>query len=713
MKIAVVYNRESKKVINLFGVPNREKYGLKAIKRITDALKKGGHHVIALEGDRNLVDRLEEFLPPVIKGERPGMVFNLSYGIQGQARYTHVPSILEMVGVPYVGSGPLAHSLALDKVVAKMIFKQNNLPTPDFTVLYGPGFPEPELEYPLLVKPKNEAVSFGLKIVDNDDELRQAADVIFEEFRQPVLVEKYIDGREINVGLLGNEPPQVFAPAEIAFGEGGPPIYTYEDKTQRSGREIKVICPARISPEIAAHAQELALRAFEALDCYDCARVDMRLDSEGNLYILEVNSLPSLGEHGSYVEAARYMGLDFPALVNRMVEVASARYFGTPSPPGLKVKITDPSVAVFTHITANRDRMERGVQSWTTLSSRTRDPVGMRMAVERLDTAMKKVGLVSARKYSDEPHVYVWETEQGLEGGTLLIGHIDIPLNPVVSAEPFHLDPEWLYGEGSGVSRASIVMLEYALRAMHKVRKLKGVPLGVIFYSDEGLDCRYSAEAIRNTAEASGRVLVLRPGNIGDSVITRRRGQRRYRLTVEGKPLRIGHSLKSREVMYWVFSKLQEVTRLSSKKEFMSVSTVDLRTEAFPMLLPHRAIVTLLLSYLDNKVADRVEMEMRNILRDKSFSTVLALISDRPPMKERRINAMLADKLRKVAEEWDIPLDTESSIWPSVAGLVPPKKPVVCGVGPVAKDIYTSKEAVQRISLVQRTLLLAEFLLKT
>jgi D-alanine-D-alanine ligase len=124
VKVAVVYNRESKNVVNLFGVPNQEKIGKKTIRRIVEALKRGGHQVIALEGDKDLVDRLETFMPRVMKGERPGMVFNISYGIQGQARYTHVPSILEMIGVPYVASGPLAHSLSLDKVVTKMILRQ-------------------------------------------------------------------------------------------------------------------------------------------------------------------------------------------------------------------------------------------------------------------------------------------------------------------------------------------------------------------------------------------------------------------------------------------------------------------------------------------------------------------------------------------------------------------------------------------------------------
>ena len=136
MKVAVVYNRKSEKVINKLGTSNKERYGIKAIDRIVNCLKKGGHQVIALEGDRDLIDNLEEFMPRVMKGERPGMVFNLAYGIQGQARYTHVPGILEMVGLPYVGSGPMAHSLALDKVVAKMIFVQHGLSTPELSLIH-------------------------------------------------------------------------------------------------------------------------------------------------------------------------------------------------------------------------------------------------------------------------------------------------------------------------------------------------------------------------------------------------------------------------------------------------------------------------------------------------------------------------------------------------------------------------------------------------
>lgn len=710
MKIAVIYNRESQKVINLFGQPNREKYGLKAIRRIVDSLKGGGHQVIALEGDKDLVDNLEEFMPRALAGERPGMAFNLSYGIQGQARYTHVPSILEMVGIPYVGSGPLAHSLALDKVVAKMLFRQSGLPTPDFAVLQDPGFAMPELEFPLIVKPKNEAVSFGIRIVNDEQELHAAAEVIFREFSQAVLVERYIEGREINVGLLGNNPPEAFEPAEITFGAGGPRIYTQEDKQRKSGREIGVVCPAPIPPELARNAREIAVKAFNVLGCYDCARVDMRLDEAGNLYILEVNSLPSLGEHGSYVAAAEHVGLGFSALVNRLVEVASARYFGTPTPPQLtREKIADDEL-VFKFITARRDRLERRVEHWVGISSRSDDLVTIQQAAVALDQSLREVGLAALDQLSNLPHVHCWQTPAGLDGGTLLIGHLDVPFNPVLGAEHFHRDPEWLYGEGVGSSRGPLAMLEHTLRALRHARRLRQLPIGVLYYTDEGRDCVESAKLIRKAASRAGRVLVLRPGNPQSALILQRRGQRRYRLVLEGPAMKLGQKTRRPEVMRLLFAKLEALSALSSHEERIAVSTVDVRTEAYPRLLPHRVVVTLQASFPDGGKAEELEVRMREVLKGTRSS--LSMISDRPALPKRQNTQALFNHLKSVADRWKIPLTTDSSLWPSVAGLIPAEVPVVCGIGPVSRGLSTGREAVSRISLIQHTLLLSEFLLE-
>ncbi len=712
MKVAVIYNRESQKVINLFGVPNREKYGLTTIERILNALKKVGHHAIALEGDKDLVDNLEKFMPRVLKGERPGIAFNLSYGIQGQARYTHVPSILEMVGIPYVGSGPLAHSLALDKVVAKMIFVQEGIPTPEYAVLHNSSFEMPKMSFPLIVKPKNEAVSFGIKIVNDEDELREAAQVIFDQFQQPVLVEQYIDGIEINVGILGNNPAEALLPAQISFGSDGPKIYTYEDKVKTSGRDVGAVCPAQIDEETTIKAQQIAIDAFNALGCYDCARIDMRIDNEGNIYVLEVNSLPSLGQNASYVLAAKHMGLEFDDLVNRLVEVASARYFGTPTPPMLDDSESAPKEQIFNFLTGERDNLEQSVQDWCMVSSRSNDSVGIITAVETLSNTMEELGLKPVREFSDKRDTFCWETKAGMEEGILLIGHIDVPINPYLAFEAFRSDPEFLYGEGIGSSRAPLVMLEYTLKALKHIGKLDEMNIGVLYYTDEGRECIDSEDMIRKACKMVDKVIVLRPGIAPDKVITARRGQRSYRLIVEGEPKRLGAKGRKLDLLRVLYGKLDQLSKLSTRKERIAVSAVDIKTEAHPGMIPHRAIVQIQMTYPSKDKGVQLEKQIKEILSGDDFKWMLARQSDRPPMVERKTNIKFFGQMEQVAADWDIPLARESSLMPSVAGLVPPSVGALCGVGPVAHNIYTSRESIERISLVQRTLLLSELILE-
>lgn len=710
MKIAVVYNMDSENVINLFGVPSREKYSKRNIRRIVDALKAGGHQAISMEGDKDLIPRLEEFMPKIIKDERPGMVFNLSYGIQGQARYTHVPSILEMVGIPYIGSGPLAHSLALDKVVAKMIFIHQKLPTPEFAVISSSDFETPDIPFPLIIKPRNEAVSIGLKIVENENALRDAVCEHFNGLNAGLLIERYIDGREINVGLIGNSSPEPMPPAELIFGKDGPHIYTLEDKKGISGREVKVECPAKINKELTIKAQELAVKAFKALECFDCARVDMRLDHQGNLYILEINSLPSLGQRGSFVLAAEKVGLDFTALINRLVDEASSRYFGTPTPPILHPAKTNAPNIIFTDITKHRDRIEKSLHKWVNLSSRSDDIVGIKHAITKLDNQLVNLGLQQNRDLSGNNSVWMWETKKGVEQGTLIIGHIDIPMHTISPKQLFRRSPEWLYGEGIGSTRGPLVMMTGALAALRKARKLSGNRIGILYYIDEGQDCIFSREIITAAALKAKRVLVLRPGNVGNMIVTERRGQQKLQLVVEGTPHRLGKIAKNPDPLLWLCSQIENLSGFSSRKERVAISTADIRAESYPMLLPHRIIATILMSYPDDEKADELERKIRHALAKNGLKWELNMISDRPAMNNKRKNTKLAREIASVAQKWGITLSYESSVWPTAAGLVPKSVPVVCGVGPVARDLYTPSEAISRISLIQRTIILAQYL---
>jgi D-alanine-D-alanine ligase len=252
--------------------------------------------------------------------------------------------------------------------------------------------------------------------------------------------------------------------------------------------------------------------------------------------------------------------------------------------------------------------------------------------------------------------------------------------------------------------------MEFVLKGLKHIRRLHKMPIGVLYYTDEGYDHNYSSKLIRAAAAKAKQVLVLRPGNWGNKVITQRRGQRRYILKVETKPKRLGKANNQAQALSWVCTNIGRLSELSSRKNRIAVAVSDIKTTSFPMLLPHYVVATLQLSYRDKKIADDTESKIREIL-DKGVKWELEMVADCPPMKLRRGNQQLLNAIRKIAAQWDIPIEQESSLWPTVAGLVPSSTKVLCGMGPIAKDLYTPHEAVQRISIMQRTLLLAEFLI--
>ena len=234
MKVSVIFNKREAgvtDVINIFGPQTKEKYNPKTVELVTQALEKNGHNVKKIEGNINVAESLRDFMPRVMAGERPGMVFNMAYGIQGQSRYTHIPAMLEMLGVPYVGSGPQAHAVALDKIMSKVLFEQYKIPTPKFWFFSSPDEKMDDVEYPVIVKPKMEAVSMGLRVVDNEKELRDAVAYIIQEYQQQALVEAFVAGCEFAVGLLGNGPDQEVLPiVEMDFKGDPNAIQTIDDK---------------------------------------------------------------------------------------------------------------------------------------------------------------------------------------------------------------------------------------------------------------------------------------------------------------------------------------------------------------------------------------------------------------------------------------------------------------------------------------------------
>ncbi|MCJ7680812.1 MAG: ATP-grasp domain-containing protein [Candidatus Aminicenantes bacterium] len=327
MRVAIVFNKDHKGTINVFGMQNREWYPKETIQMVVDALEWGGHEVELISSNRFLLAQLNKFLPKLSKRRPNGIVLNLALGVQGKCRYTHVPAILEVAGIPYTGSCPMGHALAQDKVIAKQIFISTHLPTPEYHVYMSPEIDSPFLKYPVIVKPRGEAASFGLKIVNDDASLKEAVEGLFAEYKQPALVEEFIEGREVNVSVIGNNPPVALPVLELAMENGPRAIYTYETKFPKKGdKKVKMICPANLPRETTEYIQELAIQAFNALNVFDFGRVDFRLDKYNRPFILEMNSMASINPHSSFVTSAKAAGISYNQLINRIIEAAVERY---------------------------------------------------------------------------------------------------------------------------------------------------------------------------------------------------------------------------------------------------------------------------------------------------------------------------------------------------------------------------------------------------
>ena len=327
MKVAIVHNRDRSGVINQFGQLCPEKYGEKAIVAVVGALQRAGHDVLLCEGDKNLLRALEQFMPPDEQGQPTGVVFNMAYGLQGNCRYTHVPAMLEMAGIPYTGSSPLGHALALDKVITKDLLRQAGIPTPNYCIMKNGKDRAEGVRFPVIVKPRHESTSFGLQLVTEPAGLANAVDTVVTQYQQDALVEEYVDGREVCVALLGNgEEVEVLPLVEQDFGDRPVRLMTWEDKSHKSMVEPHKICPANVNGPLADRLRAISLATFRACHCLDYARVDLRIDADDNPYVLEINSMASLGPTGSYVLAAQTAEYSMDDLINRILEVTRSRY---------------------------------------------------------------------------------------------------------------------------------------------------------------------------------------------------------------------------------------------------------------------------------------------------------------------------------------------------------------------------------------------------
>lgn len=288
------------------------------IEAIRDALESHGHIVVPVEATAELPRQLMD--SPV------DLVFNIAEGVSGRNREAAVPALCELMGIPYTGSDAATLSIALDKALSKRVLRQHGILTPEFQVMEtGRERLSPKMKFPLIVKPNQEGSSKGVSahasVVDDEDSLRAVVRELLDKYRQPALIEYYIAGREFTVGLLGDKRPRVLPPMEIIFlDKANPrPVYDYQIK-QEWEKHVYYQCPAKLTPAELRSMERIARETFVALDCRDVARVDLRMDDAGEIYVLEVNPLPGLTPgYSDLCLIANAANIDYRSLIGEIL----------------------------------------------------------------------------------------------------------------------------------------------------------------------------------------------------------------------------------------------------------------------------------------------------------------------------------------------------------------------------------------------------------
>jgi D-alanine-D-alanine ligase len=286
--------------------------------RVEDALQRLGHEVVSIDVGLDLIERLRSAAPDV--------AFIAMHGRDGEDGT--VQELLEILGIPYTGSGVLACARSIDKVLAKHLMLEAGLPTPEFFAFSETAFRElgaadalgaieDRLDFPIVVKPSSQGSALGIRFARSAADVPSALVAAFS-YDSRVLLERHVDGRDLGVSILDREPlPVVEAvPRDDEF-------YDFEARYEIGRTDF--VCPAELPDGLTEAAHDLALSTYRLLGCTAVARVDLMLDAGGELTVLEANSIPGLTETSLLPQAAEAAGISFDALVGRILELALER----------------------------------------------------------------------------------------------------------------------------------------------------------------------------------------------------------------------------------------------------------------------------------------------------------------------------------------------------------------------------------------------------
>lgn len=295
------------------GVSSEREVSLKSGNQVFDALDKEKYNVFRYDPK----DDLPKLIADAAKIDVALVILHGRYGEDGT-----VQGLLDLIGIPYQGSGVLGSAAAINKLAAKKLYEQAGILVPPYMAFHknetiDPDICDSRLGFPLVVKPVEGGSSIGMSIVNEKKDLPAALEKAFD-YDNTIFLEKYIKGMEITGGVIGNDAPEALPLIEIIPGEDYT-FFDYEAKYQPGA--TKEICPARLDHAQTSKAQALAVKAHQALFCKGYSRTDMMVNSEGEIFVLETNTIPGMTPTSLLPQAAQAHGLSFSSLLDRLIEL--------------------------------------------------------------------------------------------------------------------------------------------------------------------------------------------------------------------------------------------------------------------------------------------------------------------------------------------------------------------------------------------------------
>ena len=710
VRVAIVYNEDRGKVINVFGMQNKEVYNPKVVKKVSQALEKNGHNVEIIDGNMEVFDKLKDFFPRVGHDNTHGIVFNMAYGIQGESRYTHIPSMLEMTGIPYVGSNPSGHALALDKVITKIILQKNNLPTPDFWVFSSKSDDMIDVKYPVIVKPKMESVSFGLRVVYNEKDLRDAVEFVISEFHQQALVEQFIKGREFAVGLIGNNPVETFPVLEIDL-EGDPnAIQTVDDKQHKPKNKI---CPAQIPDELAKEMQDISKKVFTSLGLRDFARVDIRLGLDNKIYILEVNSMASLGFGGSYVASAKAYGLDYDGLVNKMLDVASIRYFNIENikekSSGKRIPTT---IKIRSYLRTREDYIVKILNDFVDQNTYTQNIEGVNKFGNLIKSKLSSLGFTTeVFPQNQVGNVLYFSNTDSNDIDILLVGNLDNTVKPE-KQKYFQNKENRLYGTGIWEHKGGIASALLALQSLKYTKKIKNKKIGMLLTSDDLMQGRFSKKYIKDKSKNAKIILGLNGAFIHGGMVTSRSGSAKYKISMNMKKFTKTEDVaKAVNVFTETINKMVKQTD-EDKGVVISPSKMNISSNITEPYFHGEATINI--RFGDPELYTTFDDKIRKMIPEKKFKNIYNFQIEgserRPPMQLNKETEMNFKELKKIADNLDIIISSDHRWSSNNIAFSDSKKSIIDGFGPSGKKEFSGREYILKHNIIEKAHLLAVFI---